>query len=412
MNQALSLEVDYLLVMFSLPVHVDARGRRYLDPLWLKDLIEHARYLPRLSLACPRAPGTTPPAHYVPVDSAPELAALGWIDLPQPTSTWQALRQLPQTATRLWQALKRADIVHSSIVSWPIPEAWVLLPLLAMRPRFHLIVVESAPWRLLPGACASHAQRLRARIWEFMARHCLHRCNLAIYTQDDYRRSLHTGAPELAHVIPASWIDKSTICTPAQVMQSWDEKTGSVTLRLLFAGRLTRAKGVEVLLDSVLELAGSGQAVELVILGDGELRLACEAAAARIAPGSAIRMLGSLPYDDSFFAQIRKAQAVVVPSLSDEQPRIVYDAWSQGVPVIASRTPGLSDRIRSGVNGWLCEVGSAPSLTETLRQATKQPEQLRRMGLSALDSAQALTHREMHRQRLELILRQFPQQQP
>lgn len=162
----------------------------------------------------------------------------------------------------------------------------------------------------------------------------------------------------------------------------------------------------------MLELARNGQAVELVILGDGELRSACEAAATHIAPGSAIRVLGSLPYDDSFFEQIRKAHAVVVPSLSDEQPRIVYDAWSQGVPVIASRTPGLADRIRPGVNGWLCEVGSTTSLADTLRQAAKQPEQLRRMGLSALDSAQALTHREMHRQRLELILRHFPQRKP
>jgi glycosyltransferase involved in cell wall biosynthesis len=412
MNPTPSLNADYLLVMFSLPVHVDEQGRRYLDPLWLKDLVEHARYLPRLSLACPRTSGAAPPAHYMAVDTAAELQQLQWIDLPPAHSTWQALRQLPQTFTRLARALKHASIVHSSIVSWPIPEAWVLLPLLALQPKFHLIVVESAPWRLLPGEAVSRRQRLRARLWEFMARHCLRRCDLAFYTQDEYRGSLHAGAPERAHVIPASWIDASRICTSEQAHQSWDDKTGASTLRLLFAGRLTRAKGVEVLLDSVLELARRGQALELVILGDGELRPACQAAASRIAPGSKIQVLGNMPYDESFFAQLRRAHAVVVPSLSDEQPRILYDAWSQAVPVIASQTPGLADRIKPGVNGWLCEVGSVSSLGEILLQAAAARGQLRRMGLSALESAHALTHREMHRQRLEHILQHYPQPQP
>src|SRR5947209_4320932 len=148
----------YLLVLFGVPSYLGEAGARFLDPLWAKDLIEHTRYIENLALAAPAIHGPAP-ANAVAVDAVPALSRVRWIDLPAPRSGGDAIRLLPRTLRLLWRASRSAKLVHSAIVGWPIPEAWMLAPMLALLPRPHYINVESASWRLLPGERAALARR-------------------------------------------------------------------------------------------------------------------------------------------------------------------------------------------------------------------------------------------------------------
>lgn len=396
----------YLLVIFSLPFHVDAAGDRYLDPLWVKDLKQHAAYIPNLVLASPRRKDA-PPMGFVTVNTIPELAAIRYIDLPWSGARWKAILNLPTTIYRLWKAIANAEIVHSSIAAWPIAEAWIVTPILMVLRRFHIIIVESAPWRLSIGQTPSSKSRLKSLVYEQLGKRCLARANLSLFTQQAYRESLIGRHHPRAHVVPASWIDEGIIRSDAKIDADWSAKYGQVALNVTFAGRLTRSKGILLLIDAAKSLAATGQPIQLTIYGEGELQNECGRIATTAPNPLRISLGGVLSYDQNFFSALRNADIVVIPSLSDEQPRIVFDAFSQGIPVIASKTPGLADCFEDNQQGLFFEPGSVVSLVKALDHVSSNRQDLPAMGKRAAALARTVTHRNMHATRCDLINNAF-----
>lgn len=131
--------------------------------------------------------------------------------------------------------------------------------------------------------------------------------------------------------------------------REWMDKLAdpSAPPAVLFAGRLTHDKGVEVLLEAIRLLRSRGRRVGVDIIGDGPPRDVCKGTAT-LAGTSAVKVLDPVPYGDPFFALLQRYHAVVVPSLGQEQPRILFDAFSQAVPVIASGTDGIRPHVIAG----------------------------------------------------------------
>ena len=131
----------------------------------------------------------------------------------------------------------------------------------------------------------------------------------------------------------------------------------------LFAARLSREKGVGLLLDA-WSRSKLGDTTSLVIAGDGDERRRVEAAAARI-PG--VRYVG--PQDHSEIARLmQEAAVVVVPSTWYEGfPMQVVEAYAAGRPVLATRIGSLASIVDATV-GWHAEPDVA-SLAAALERA-------------------------------------------
>jgi glycosyltransferase involved in cell wall biosynthesis len=387
----------YLLVIHHIPVYCNGDGKRYVDPLWRKDLVRHPDYISDFTLACPRIDGPLPEG-LVPVDDP----RIKFLDLP---SRHKRTLALPVMVARLWRAIGRADVVHSSPGGWMPTSLENIANITArLRGKFLFIIVESSPWRIDHGARASLPKRIKATLSEAVNRWCINMADLAIFTQVEYKQSLLTKHPERGHVIHASWIDEDSIASEDSVMESWANKLADTSgpLKVLFAGRLAPAKGVLEMIDALDLAEAKGLALHLDVLGGGELFDMCQAAAARLRHTTRLNLLGTIPYGAAFFAKLHDYHAVVVPSLSDEQPRIVYDAFSQGVPVMASNTPGLRDCVHSSA-GWLFPPGDAHALLDTWSEATGQRGALQALGLAGLGIARRMTHRHMHVKRWRLL---------
>ncbi len=391
------------LVCLNVPCYRDEHGVHYVDALWHKDLIQHVRYLKRLTLASPCRVGEPPPDTLA---WRPPLPEIEFLDLPASESVMEAIFHLPGIAWRLWTAIGKTEIVHLGVAGWPIPFGWLASPLAVLRSKFSIIVVESAPWRLRPGLPVTLKAKLKASLYEVLGRWCVNHCSLVIATQEEYRRTLLTASPSRGHVIHASWLDAEVIISPAEALEAWRAKriTARAPLKLLFAGRLTRSKGVLLLLDAMRILNRKGVPIELDILGQGELEGECRQACECFNGVTKVSMRGVAPYNARFFEIIRGYHGVVVPSLSDEQPRIVYDAYSQAVPVLASDTPGLRECIRHGVTGRLLDLGEPADWAELFEWCIDHPEELEAMGCAGLEMAHRMTHEEMHRQRWKLLV--------
>ena len=132
---------------------------------------------------------------------------------------------------------------------------------------------------------------------------------------------------------------------------------------LLYVGRLSREKGVGVLLDAV---AGTG--MPLRIVGEGQERAALEARA----PAN-VRFLGALSRAD-VLREMASARALVVPSLWYEGfPMVVVEAFAQGTPVIASEIGGLAEVVRTGKTGAVVPPGDTAGLRQRIVELLGAP---------------------------------------
>ena len=375
------ITVPYLLVLNIALARHD--GRHWAPPLWAKDLLLHLDYIAHLTLFCP-VDAERPPADWVALDH-PGLTIVA-----SGPSGRRGLIALPFTMWRLAGAVRRARIVHTGVAGWPLPLGWLAAPLARLFGRFLIIIIESSFWRAAPDA--PFRKRASAAVHERIARACVNAADLALFTTDQYRRSLATHPRGVTQVTPASWLDADQVLSPSAAQASWQRKPA----RLLFAGRLTAEKGVACLLDAIER---GDAAVDIV--GEGELIDGCRAAAAR--HPDRVRLLAPVAYGSEFSALLDDYAAVILPTLTDEQPRILFDAFARALPVIASDTAANAEIVGGNNLGWLLPRGDAAALAEAMRAALADPAAMQAAGLRALAFCAAQTHEAMHRHRADLI---------
>jgi glycosyltransferase involved in cell wall biosynthesis len=390
----------YLLLTF-VPYYVDEGGKLWLERLWHRDFVEHLRYLKHVVLAAPRYP-MEEGADLLPVD-VPDDVEVTLVPLPKMESTAEAIARIPEIARILWDAVGDAEIVHSGVVGWPYPVGWVGNTIALLRKRNLVLVVESAPWRLSGARNEGAKDRVRAVVTEALARFFVRRADVNLFTQPEYRRTLARPETQGCHVTPATWINVEDIVSQETARASWDEKRGQ-PVRLLFAARLLSSKGVDLLLEAMAILRERGVAVHVDVIGEGPRR---GAVADATLEDDHISLLDPIPYGPRFFSLLRSYHAALVPSLGDEQPRILFDAFAQAVPVIAAATDGIKPYVVENETGWLVPRADARALANALARAAKGGAELERMGMSALATVPRYTHRGMHEQRWRILADAF-----
>jgi glycosyltransferase involved in cell wall biosynthesis len=140
----------------------------------------------------------------------------------------------------------------------------------------------------------------------------------------------------------------------------------------LFAGRLVKEKGVEVLLDA-WRRADLGEGAVLALAGDGPLR----GEAAR--SGEDVQALGFVPRDH-LPALYAAADVLVLPSIRTEtflEPwgLVVNEAMHQGTPAIVSDAVGAAagGLVQDGRNGLVAPQGDAEALAARIRSLALNP---------------------------------------
>jgi glycosyltransferase involved in cell wall biosynthesis len=148
--------------------------------------------------------------------------------------------------------------------------------------------------------------------------------------------------------------------------------------RLVFAGRLSAEKGVDVLIRA-MSMAGTD--ARLDIAGDGPERAKLEALAGRHSMGSRITFHGRLAKAE-LANLVNRSTASVVPSRWHEnQPMTVLESFAAGVPVITTSLGGLPEIVRDGVDGWIIPPEDPVALAHAIDSALSDPTGTAQRGL-------------------------------
>jgi glycosyltransferase involved in cell wall biosynthesis len=153
---------------------------------------------------------------------------------------------------------------------------------------------------------------------------------------------------------------------------------------LVFAGRLTAAKALPVLLEALQALDG----VRLVVAGDGPDRALVEQTTQDLALGDRVRFLGSQPRErvlELFLA----ADLAVLSSAWENHPHCVVEALAVGTPVVATDVGGVGELVQDGVNGLLVPPGRPHELAAALRRVVGDDALRARLAAAAAPSVAA-----------------------
>ncbi len=146
---------------------------------------------------------------------------------------------------------------------------------------------------------------------------------------------------------------------------------------ILSVGRLEENKGFGVGLAAIKQLeAALPPGWKWVIVGEGSQRGRLEAEIARLGLGQQVQLPGSLP-DEQLYGLYRAAKLFLHPTLYEGSSLVTLEAMACGLPVVASATGGLPDKVReSGAeeNGRLALPGNSDSLAAKLVEVLKLSE--------------------------------------
>ncbi|MCB8933168.1 MAG: glycosyltransferase [Fimbriimonadaceae bacterium] len=190
------------------------------------------------------------------------------------------------------------------------------------------------------------------------------------------RLDAYLSVSEFSHDVLRPYLPASTPVIPVRnpvELERGERVAAEANARFTFVGRLTTEKSPE-LLAKAATLAGASA----LFVGDGEQRAAIETAC----PGAEIT--GWIPSED-VAGHTRSARAVCVTSKWYEAaPLVVFDALSQGIPLVVSDACAAQEFVEEGVTGLLFRSGDAEHLADRLR--TLQDDSLvERMSRAAYD---------------------------
>jgi len=156
--------------------------------------------------------------------------------------------------------------------------------------------------------------------------------------------------------------------------------------RLLFAGRLTHQKALDVLLHALATISSMNW--HLTVAGDGPKREEWEALTNTLGLHDRVEFIGWVT-DEQLRQEYMQADIFVLPSRHEGMPNVVLEAMASGLPVIATGIAGSEELVVDGKTGYLVPVDDPRALAETLKLLLTDPKLANTMGLAGRERVQA-----------------------
>jgi len=195
--------------------------------------------------------------------------------------------------------------------------------------------------------------------------------NMNNFRQCDY---LVCNAPDLVcHVVDSGWPQSHAVLIPnfpslpdSPAVRRADFATPEDAPLVLALGRLHKAKGLDVLLRAAAKLPE----VFVWIAGEGPERAQLEGLARELKLEQRVKFLG---WRNDRAGLFKAADVCVYPSRDEPFGNVVVEAWSCGVPLVATASVGPKWLIKDGEDALLTPIDDVDALATAIKRVVSTP---------------------------------------
>lgn len=158
--------------------------------------------------------------------------------------------------------------------------------------------------------------------------------------------------------------------------------------RVLFVGRLTTEKHIDVVLQALAKLDPALD-VTFDIVGGGDQRKNLETLTHQLGLDDRVTFHGRID-DETLRGMYARASVFAIASIAELQSIATMEAMASGLPVVAADAVALPHLVHDGENGYLFPPGDVDALAARLTDVlTATPEDRLRMQQASLDGVKA-----------------------
>lgn len=224
-------------------------------------------------------------------------------------------------------------------------------------------------------------------------------CNAAAQSTVGFISPSQANLDTLDRYFPVKTFQNRVILNTKSYPSSTLTYKPSAKLKLLFAGKLDRAKGIDTLCEAVSDIAQQ-HPVSLTVAGAGPLE---EELKSRFRNQTWFQFRGFIP-QEQLADEMAIADLLCVPSKWQENsPGVVIQALSTGLPVIATDRGGLPELIDNHLTGILLATHNAKAWVDALEKLLADRTRIEQMRKTALEQKDRFSQDNIGNQTLEFM---------
>jgi glycosyltransferase involved in cell wall biosynthesis len=198
---------------------------------------------------------------------------------------------------------------------------------------------------------------------------------------EEYRQSwINRGFdPAKLKIFPRGLDTK--LFTPTRRDPRFFEKFGAKNghVRLLYVGRVSREKDLDLLAEAYRRLRDEGLSIQLCVVGHGPYSKEFSEALPEA-------LFTGYLKGEELAGAYASADIFVFPSTTDTFGNVIIEAQASGVPVIVSDSGGPKELVENERNGLITKSHDVEDLTRAIRELVSNPQQRKEMGNHSRES--------------------------
>lgn len=321
-----------LLIVSPIPVYSDNNQYHTLD-LWVEDLKANLKYVESIGVICPRA--------NVKSDSTKVLPKSIQIIFQDEAIDQHFLNEL----------IKNYDVISIGVGNpfWRMKTALTVARMTVKLKRCLISSITSnrSKTTIMNAQDKNWLKKLKAYLIAWSIRHTTLKLagmsNGVLVIGEGVKKSMQIEHSNL-YIETASWINEMDVIGESTYTQRLTKFSECKLPKMIIATRLEPMKGVHIGIKALVQLKNEYSISPiLTILGQGPELDNLKALVQNNNLENTVTFEGVLSYPHIFYEKISQYQLMLLTNLNEEQPRLIFDAISQGlIPVCPNSTSYLN----------------------------------------------------------------------
>lgn len=242
--------------------------------------------------------------------------------------------------------------------------------------------------------------RLQRAVFDRWAANALRHASLGLLKEGlVYDRYHHIGSNVKA--ICHSMHSETDVVASEQLEQRLQTLSAPRPLRVVYAGRFVRRKGLHDAVAAIASACRAGHLVEFHLFGGGPEEAALHAQAKELNVEDKVVFHGVVEYSPAFVKTLAQFDLFLFMPTEEDTPRALYDTMAAGLPLLGTNIPFLQTRVAKDGQGVLVEIGDAEAAAAQMASLHGNLELLRSLSRKARDAGLRHSVDQWYRRRAE-----------